>query len=80
MPRWIRKLMCMIRGHRYALIKRVCSGNRHIGCSRCGRTWSAHTETKSILEMDWELDDMYLDNYGYDSEAAARSFRRKVLA
>jgi len=76
--RRLKRATCLLLGHRYTLIKRVCSGNRHIGCTRCGRTWSAHNETKSFLELDWELADMYRDNYDYDAEAVARAFRRKV--
>jgi len=55
----IRKLLCVVLGHRYALIRRLSHDARHIGCLRCRQQWGMHDSLRILLPWDSDLAAIY---------------------
>lgn len=55
----IERLMCALFGHKYVVIRVFNPGARQIGCARCNRTWGMHDDTRSLVDWDGDLEQMY---------------------
>ena len=55
----IERLLCALFGHKYVVQMVFSSRSRKLGCTRCRREWGMHDPTRSLVEWDWELEEMY---------------------
>lgn len=56
----MKKLLCLILGHRYFLIERYSSTTRKVGCHRCGTAWGMSDTAQALVEWDGELEEACL--------------------
>lgn len=52
-------LICAIRGHKFIIERILNTHTRKIGCLRCEKHWAMHDPTKTVIEWDLELENMY---------------------
>ena len=55
----IERLLCALFGHKYVVQMVFSSTSRKLGCTRCRREWGMHDPTRSLVEWDGELEEMY---------------------
>jgi hypothetical protein len=55
----IRRMLCAVVGHKYLVLRVFNPGARQVGCIRCGRKWAMHDGTRSFIEWDIEIEEMY---------------------
>lgn len=55
----IARIMCAIFDHKYFTSRVFSPISRQVVCSRCGRRWGMHDETRSFIEWDGELEQLY---------------------
>ena len=55
----LERLFCAALGHRYVVERVLNHGARKVGCTRCGRHWAMHDETRSFVEWDGEFEAFY---------------------
>lgn len=55
----IERLICAVFGHRYVIERVLNTGARKVGCTRCNKHWGMHDATRSFVEWDDELEEMY---------------------
>jgi hypothetical protein len=53
----MKKLLCLLLGHRYFVIERFSSTTRKVGCHRCGQAWGMHDDMRAFLPWDAELEE-----------------------
>lgn len=53
------RIICTLLGHKYIVQRIFHSGARQVGCSRCGREWGMHDETRTFVPWDGDFEDMY---------------------
>lgn len=56
---WLKAASCFIFGHAYFRIKKLEFDADKIGCHCCGKMWSMHHPTQSLLEWDTELAELH---------------------
>jgi len=57
--RTVRRLACMVAGHKYRVERRMNPGARKVVCDRCGAAWGMHDATRSLVPWDDQLEAMY---------------------
>jgi len=67
----MRKLMCMVLGHKYQIVERFTPAMRHIKCTRCGEHWGMNDDVRALVPWDEELEEL-----GRDSKVLNREKRR----
>lgn len=55
----IKRLMCAAFGHNYVVERVLNHGARKVGCTRCGKHWAMHDETRSFVLCDGDFEAMY---------------------
>ena len=63
------RLFCAALGHRYVVERVMNPGARKVGCTRCGKQWAMHDETRSFVQWDGEFEAFYAPG-GILAEAA----------
>jgi len=53
------KIVCGLFGHKYHVLIKLNPGARKVGCVRCRKCWGMHDPTKSLIEWDSDLENMY---------------------
>jgi hypothetical protein len=61
----MRKLLCLIRGHRLRIVQEFGTSQRRLKCERCGGDWGMHDDVRLIIPWDQELQRMYRE-HGYE--------------
>jgi hypothetical protein len=61
----MRKLVCLVRGHRCRVVQEFGQESRRIKCERCGCNWGMHDSVRMIVPWDRELQSMYRE-HGYE--------------
>ena len=46
-------------GHKYVVLRVFSAGSRQVGCTRCNRKWGMHDDTRSFVDWDADLEQMY---------------------
>jgi len=59
LERTVRRLACMVVGHKYRVLRRMNPGTRKVGCDRCGAAWGMHDATRAFVPWDSDLEAMY---------------------
>lgn len=55
----MKRLLCMVLGHKYK-VDRVLSDNaRKVSCGRCNCKWGMHDPTRSFVPWDSDLEHIY---------------------
>ena len=57
--RVVRRLVCLVAGHEYRVLRRMNPGARKVGCDRCLCTWGMHDRTRAFVPWDDSMDAMY---------------------
>ena len=55
----IERLLCALFGHKYVVQMVFSATSRKLGRTRCNREWGMHDPTRSLVEWDGELEDLY---------------------
>ena len=55
----LKRLFCVVLGHRYVVERELTYGARKINCTRCSKQWAMHDETRSFVDWDKELEALY---------------------
>lgn len=55
----MRQAMCAVFGHQYALERALGYGARKVCCTRCGKHWAMHDDTRSFLPWDEDFELLY---------------------
>ena len=55
----VKRLMCAAFGHNYVVERVLNHGARKVGCTRCGKHWAMHDETRSFVPWDGDFEAMY---------------------
>lgn len=55
----IERLLCALLGHKYVVLRVFNAGSRQVGCTRCNRKWGMHDDTRSFVDWDADLEQMY---------------------
>lgn len=59
----MKRLLCFLLGHRYAVVKEFGHGQRMVACKRCRNRWAMHDGVKSFLPWDDEFTQLYSDRH-----------------
>jgi len=51
--------LCYILGHKYFVVKHFSRTARKVSCRRCDKVWGMEDHTKSFVEWDAELAELY---------------------
>jgi predicted nucleic acid-binding Zn ribbon protein len=54
-----KRIVCAIFGHRYAVARVLNAHTRKVCCTRCHRNWAMHDPTRSLVDWDSELEELY---------------------
>lgn len=65
----VRRLACMVVGHKYRVLRRMNPGARKVGCDRCGAVWGMHDATRSLVPWSNELEAAYAPGGPLDPES-----------
>jgi hypothetical protein len=57
----LKKLICVLIGHRYVLLRVFSPSSRKIGCTRCGKEWGMHDSVPAFVPWDGELEQLHRD-------------------
>lgn len=55
----MKKLICLIFGHKYKLVKNLSYNCQKIKCKRCDKMFSINHNMKTILDWDYELEQLH---------------------
>jgi hypothetical protein len=55
-------LLCLLLGHKYAIVRRYSATQRRVCCERCGNQWAMNDEVQGLLTWDGEFAELYKDN------------------
>jgi hypothetical protein len=55
----IERLMCVLFGHKYVVLKPLSYTSRKVGCTRCHRAWGMNDSVKAFIPWNDELEEMY---------------------
>ena len=53
------KLLCLFGYHSYYKIKELSDYSIKVGCTSCSRQWGMHHPTKSFVDWDTDIADIY---------------------
>jgi hypothetical protein len=53
------RIVCLLLGHKYLVLRVFNPSARQIGCTRCNRKWAMHDGTRSLVLWDGEFESMY---------------------
>lgn len=62
------KLICLLIGHEYRVVRRMNPGARKVTCDRCHKAWGMHDPTRSFVPWDSQLESMYAPGGPLDPE------------
>lgn len=62
--RILRRLKCLLTGHRYIIIGRCGIATHHVGCKRCLRQWGMNHDVRALLPW-FEVADFHAETHGY---------------
>ncbi len=57
--RTVRRLACLLAGHKYRVARQMNPGARKVACDRCRGAWGMHDATRSFVPWDDELEAAY---------------------
>lgn len=57
--RTVRRLACMVAGHKYRVARRMNPGARQVVCDRCRGAWGMHDATRAFVPWDADLEAAY---------------------
>lgn len=57
--RTVRRLACMVAGHKYRVARRMNPGARLVVCDRCRGAWGMHDATRAFVPWDADLEADY---------------------
>ena len=55
----VRRLACLLVGHKYYIARAMYPGERKVACKRCGGAWGMHDDTQSFVPWDADLEAAY---------------------
>lgn len=55
----MKRILCWIFGHRYALVKKLTPYSRKVGCVRCRCAWGMNDDARALIPWDSELEGLY---------------------
>ena len=55
------RLLCLLGYHSYYKIKELSHDSTKVGCTCCSAAWGMHHPTKSFVEWDKDLEDIYAE-------------------
>lgn len=77
--------LCYILGHKYFVVKHFIRTARKVMCRRCGKAWGMEDHTKSFVEWDGELAELYEGEQcvqgtkGFKKEEEMRPIIKRVI-
>lgn len=57
--RTVRRLACLLAGHKYRVARQMNPGARKVVCGRCGGAWGMHDATRAFVPWDADLEALY---------------------
>jgi len=57
----MKRLICLLRGHRYYVVQEFTTAERRVACARCERTWAMHDGRQAFVPWDKDLEQLYRD-------------------
>lgn len=57
--RRLKRLICLLRGHRYWIRQVFSATRRRVGCRRCGGDWGMHDGVRAFVQWDGDLAELY---------------------
>jgi hypothetical protein len=55
----LKRLACLLLGHRFLVVQEFDSSQRRVGCWRCRREWAMHDAIFAFILWDEELAELY---------------------
>jgi hypothetical protein len=71
----VKKLLCIINGHKFKLLRQITNTVRELKCERCGKEFSHNDDTLTALPLDAklkEMDDSLLRTVEINKKLAAK--------
>jgi len=56
-----KRLMCLVFGHQFAVVKEFYPDQRMVGCKRCCRIWAMHDGVRAFVPWDGDFTRLYSD-------------------
>ena len=70
MRKFIRKIICRLKGHKYYVIKEYSPTVRKLGCSICKSKFGMNDRVKAVIPWDSELEELHEGEWRKDFEGA----------
>lgn len=55
----VKRLICILRQHKYRVVRKMNPGARQLICDRCGQRFGMHDATRTVVPWDSELEAAY---------------------
>jgi hypothetical protein len=55
----MKRLVCLLLGHKYYLVRVLTDNGKLIGCKRCGKFYGVNDDVRAILPFDEDLCNLY---------------------
>lgn len=61
----MKRIICLILGHKYYRVRKLAYMSELVGCNRCGKFYGMNHDVRAILPFDQEMCDMYASMVTY---------------
>ena len=69
-----KKLICLLFGHKYYIIRKISPTVREVGCYRCHKEWGMNDEVHGFVELDDDIIALHDTMLGIDPMAKIREW------
>lgn len=59
LPRLVRRILCVLIGHKYRVVQRFSPDVRRVKCDRCGSDWGMNDRVRVLVNWDEDLEEMH---------------------